>query len=169
MSSILRSACIGICLLGASVLPGLGQNTGTKIVPKLEPVAETKLLMEGLAHSNFRGLERNLTKDPIDDQAWTFARGQALLIAESANLLMLRPPRNKGEIAWMERSMDLRNQATQLAATLVKKDLEKSKAGMQALAASCMRCHQAFRVPVEIVPFQPADPPPIRKVSLTTQ
>ena len=169
MNSIVRSACIGAVLFGTTVLPGLGQNTGAKIVPKLDPVAETKLLMEGLAHANFRGLERNLTKDPIDDQAWTFARGQALLIAETANLLMLRPPRNKGEIAWMDRSMDLRSNATQLAATLAKKDIERSKAGMQALAASCMRCHQAFRIPTEIVPFQPADPPPIRKVSLSTE
>ena len=169
MNSIVRSACIGAILFGTTVVPGLGQNTGGKIVPKLEPVAETKLLMEGLAHANFRGLERNLTKNPIDDQSWTFARGQALLIAETANLLMLRPPRNKGETSWMERSMDLRAQATQLAGHLAKKDVERSKAGMQALASSCMRCHQAFRVPVEIVPFQQPEPPPIRKVSLPVE
>src|SRR5712691_11758785 len=107
MNFPLRSAFVCVLLLGSAVVPGLGQNTGAgKIVPKLEPVAETKLLMEGLAHANFRGLERNLVKNPIDDQSWIFARGQALLIAETANLLMLRPPRNKGETAWMERSMD---------------------------------------------------------------
>ena len=137
--------------------------------PKLEPVAETKLLMEGLAHPNFRGLDRLLAKKPAEAQTWTFARGQALLIAETANLLMLRPPRNKGETAWMERSMEMRSQATQLAGHLAKKDVERGKAGMQALASSCNRCHQAFRVPVEIVPFQQPEPPPIRKVSLQVE
>jgi hypothetical protein len=161
-----RFVVVCVILFGSAAVPGLGQNQGGKIVPKLEPVAETRLLMEGLAHANFRGLERNLKKDPIDDQSWTFARGQALLIAETANLLMLRPPRNPGELVWMERSMDMRSQAQQLAAILAKKDLEKSKAGMQALATSCNRCHQSFRVPVDIVPFPQPDAPPVRKVSV---
>jgi hypothetical protein len=164
MNAYLRSASLCAFLLAASVAPGLGQNTG-KIVPKLEPIAETRLLMEGLAHANFRGLERNLTKKPIDDQSWVFARGQALLIAETANLLMLRPPKNQGEAVWFERSMDMRGQAMQLAKHLATKDLERSKAGMQQLANSCNRCHQSFRVQIEIVPFPQGDPPPLRKVS----
>jgi Cytochrome C' len=166
MNPHLRFALVAALLLSTAVVPGLGQNTGTtKIVPRLEPIAETKLIMEGLAHSNFRGLERNLTKNPIDDQSWTFARGQALLIAETANLLMLRPPRNSGESAWMERSMDLRSQAQQLAGYLGKKDLDRAKLGMTNVANSCNRCHQTFRTPVEIVPFQPPEPPlPGRKI-----
>ena len=169
--SISRSLALAVVLVLMVGIAGHGQGPAPqpKLTPKLEPIAETKLLMEGLAHANFRGLERNLSKNPIDDQSWTFARGQALLIAETANLLMLRPPRNPGETAWMERSMDMRGQATQLAAHLAKKDVERGKAGMQALASSCNRCHQAFRVPVEIVPFQQPEPPPIRKVSLSVE
>jgi len=167
MSRHVRTLAACVILLSAAVLPGLGQNGGgAKITPKLEPIAETRLLMEGLAHANFRGLERNLSKKPIDDASWVFARGQALLIAETANLLMLRPPKNQGEPIWFARSMDLRNQAQQLAEILAKKDLERGKAGLQGVANSCNRCHQSFRVPVEIVPFQPAEPaPPLRKVS----
>src|SRR5438105_3719 len=104
------AACL--LLFAAAVIPVLGQSGGGgKVVPKLDPVAETRLLMEGLAHANFRGLERNLSKTPIDDQSWTYARGQALLIAETANLLMLRPPKSQGEAVWFERAMDLRSQA----------------------------------------------------------
>jgi hypothetical protein len=164
MNASLRSASIAVIVLSTAVIPGLGQNTG-KVVPKLEPVAETRLLMEAIAHANFRGLERNLTKKPMDDQAWVFARGQALLIAETANLLMLRPPKNPGETAWMERSMDMRSQAMQLAQHLAKKDVERSKTAMQRLANCCNRCHQTFKTPIEIVPFAQPDPPPVRKVS----
>ena len=103
MSHYSRLVVGGAILLVSAVAPGLGQNTKVgKIAPKLEPIAETRLLMEGLANANFRGLERNLSKNPIDDPSWVFARGQALLIAETANLLMLRPPRNPGENTWME-------------------------------------------------------------------
>jgi Cytochrome C' len=165
MIRTLRSASIGVLLLSTAIVPGLGQNTGgSKVVPKLEPIAETRLIMEGLAHANFRGLERNLTKSPIDDQSWIFARGQALLLAETANLLMIRPPKNKGEAVWFERSMDMRTQAQRLAQQVAKKDLEGSKTLMQQLANSCNRCHQSFRVPVDVAPFEQPEPPPLRKV-----
>ncbi len=166
MSRKLR--CASVCLL-LMAIPGLGQNSGpakVTVTPRLEPIAETRLLMEGLAQANFRGLERKLATKPADDQAWTFARGQALLIAETANLLMLRPPKNQGQTAWFERSMELRTQAAALAEVLGKKDYERGRAGLQQLANSCNRCHQTFRVPIDIAPFQEANPPPVRKVAL---
>jgi hypothetical protein len=124
-----------------------------KVQPKLEPIAETRLLMEGLAHPNFRGVERWLTEKPADVKAWTFARGQALLIAETGNLLMLRPPKSQGQAVWFDRAMELRNVAQQLAKALASQDHDKSKAGLVSLAATCNRCHQAFRVQVEIAAF----------------
>jgi hypothetical protein len=152
----------GVCLALSGLLlfslSGHSQNPGGKTVPKLEPIAETKLLMEGLLHSNFRGLERILSQKAPDAQGWTFARGQALLIAEGANLLMLRPPKNQGEQAWFERSMELRSYATQLGQITARKDLDRAKTALTTLANSCNRCHQTFRVQVQITPFE-AEPP----------
>ena len=145
-------------LVGIALLPGHGQGPA-KVVPKLEPIAETRLLMEGLAHPNFRGVERHLSPKPADDKAWLFARGQALLIAETANLLMLRPPKNQGEALWFARTMELRSQAVQLAQHLGTKDVEASKTALQSVATSCNRCHQTFRVPVDIAPFADQAPP----------
>jgi hypothetical protein len=150
--------------LAAVVSAGQGQApSGAKFAPKLEPVAETKLIMEGLAHANFRGLERLLTQKPADAQAWTFARGQALLLAETGNLLMLRPPRNEGQALWFERATELRGQARQLAQTLGERDLDRGRTGLRQLANTCNRCHQTFRVQIEIAPFEQEAPP--RKVS----
>lgn len=122
--------------------------------PRLEPVAETKLLMEGLNQPNFRSLEKLLTKRPADEDAWMFARGQSLLIAETANLLMIRPPRNNGQDVWMERSMAMRDAASGLSRTLAKKDFDASRKGLVDLAGMCNRCHKAFRTPVKITPFE---------------
>jgi hypothetical protein len=82
------------------------------------------------------------------------------LIAETANLLMLRPPRTKeGQPAWFERATDLRNVATQLAQTISKQDYNASRSGLVTLANTCNRCHQTFRVTVEIAPFkEPVEP-----------
>src|SRR5581483_8687125 len=108
---VVRTLALAILALGLVIPAGLSQGT-IKVQPKLEAIAETRLLMEGLAQANFKGLERLLAQKPSDAQSWTFARGQALLIAETANLLMLRPPRNQGEPVWFERAMDLRKQAS---------------------------------------------------------
>jgi hypothetical protein len=116
--------------------------------------------MEGLAHANFRGLDRILSQREPEPQAWTFARGQALLLAETGNLLMLRPPRNQGESVWFERAMEFRAQAAKLAQVLAKRDLEGGKAGLGRVAQSCNRCHQTFRVAVEITPFVEEGPAP---------
>ncbi len=150
---------VGILVVGALTIgiadPVVPQTapTGSKIIPKLEPIAETKLIMEGLAHANFRGLERILSQKPTEAQSWTFARGQALLLAETANLLMLRPPRNQGQPVWFERAMELRALATKLGQTIASKDYEASRAALRTVAGTCNRCHQNFRVPVEIAPF----------------
>jgi hypothetical protein len=125
-----------------------------RVQPKLEPFAETKLLMEGLAQANFRGVEKLLNQQPTDNQAWVFARGQALLLAETGNLLMLRPPRNDGEPTWFQRSADYRNWAVYLAQCLAIKDYERSRAALTGLANTCNRCHQTFRVRVQIRAFE---------------
>jgi hypothetical protein len=118
--------------------------------PKLEPVAETKLLMEGLNQSNYRGLERLLKDRPGDAESWAFARGQALLIAETGNLLMLRPPKNRGQDAWMAHAAELRTSATALARHAGARDYARSRSALKDLAVRCNRCHQTFRVSVRV-------------------
>ncbi len=143
------------CLLGSDAFSQAPIKSASK--PRLDPVAETRLLMDGLARVNLRGLEKILVQNAIDDAAWTFARGQALLLAETGNLLMLRPPRNQGVDLWFDRSGELRQNATSLAQALAQKNLEKSRVLLRQLAGSCNRCHQSFRVPqtIEVFAVQP--------------
>ncbi len=131
---------------------------------RLEPVAETKLLMQGIIEPNFGGLERRLAQKPADVDTWTIIRGQALLIAESGNLLVIRPPRSAGQDIWMARAADLRSAATRLARAAAGKDFAACRTGVGDVANACNRCHQSFRVPTRIVPFAPQ--PPERKVAL---
>jgi hypothetical protein len=131
------------------ILPRIRSAT----TPKLEPIAETLLLMDGLAQPNFRSLERQLRQKPADAQTWAFARGQALLIAETGNLLMLRPPHNSGQSIWQERAMELREMASALARACSRRDYGESRSALKLVAQSCNRCHEAFRVTTRITPF----------------
>jgi hypothetical protein len=121
--------------------------------PKLEAVAETKLLMEALLQANFRGLERNLRQKPADEMAWVYSRGQALLIAETGNLLMLRPPKTAGQDAWLEMCNDLREKGIRLARASAAKDLDGSRTALAEVAVSCNRCHATFGEATRITPF----------------
>ncbi|MHB1425138.1 MAG: hypothetical protein ACYC3I_18360 [Gemmataceae bacterium] len=122
-----------------------------KFTPKFEALAETSLLMEGLAQPNFRGVEKHLQgKGPPDVDTWMFARGQALLMAETGNLLLLRPPRNDGRDTWMRRAMDMRESAGELSRRLANRDLPRSRTALMDVATKCNNCHQTFRVPTRI-------------------
>jgi hypothetical protein len=157
----LGSVLVALAVLTNSASPQVirraNPTTPAKPTPRLEAIAETRLLMEGLTDSNFRGLEKILTKKPTDAEAWTFARGQALLLAESGNLLMMRPPKNQGQDAWLERARDLRDAATLLARSTSARDYNKSREGMDRVATACNQCHKTFRVTVRVVPFADAN------------
>jgi hypothetical protein len=142
-------AGVALLVLGAPAEP----QTKARFVPRLETVAETRLLMQGISLPNFRGLERHLQQKPAEEDAWMFARGQALLIAENGNLLLLRPPRNAGENSWQELSVALRSAATRLARTIADRDVERSRAGLAEVAQVCNRCHLTFRVATRLNPF----------------
>lgn len=131
-----------------------------RFVPKFEALAETSLLMQGLAQSNYRALEKHLDdKGPPDADTWTFARGQALLIAETGNLLLLRPPRNEGRDTWMRQAMDMRQKAGDLSRQLGNRDLAGSRAALVELRNKCNSCHRTFRVPKRIAPNMEPDAP----------
>jgi hypothetical protein len=125
-----------------------------KAQPRLEPVAETKLLMEGLAEPNTKSLGKLFADKPKDAEAWAFARGQALILAETGNLLMMRPPKTKAsEESWLVHAAELRESATALARAAATKDYLKSRTALAGVANACNRCHQGFRVGVRVDPF----------------
>jgi hypothetical protein len=146
-------AAAAALLLAAPATPQTAKAPAKPPAPKLDPVAETALLMDGLNQANYAGLERILKQKPADGEAWKFARGQALLIAETGNLLMLRPPKNQGQDQWMESCRELREAGTSLARTTAARDYDRSVTGMADLANACNKCHQTFRVNVQVTPF----------------
>jgi cytochrome c556 len=148
----LLAAAAGLLAAATPAVPQPGPRAAA--APRLEAVAETRLLMEGLTRANFQGLGRLLKDRPEGADAWAFARGQALLIGEAGNLLMLRPPRSGGQEAWLGRSAELREAATRLARAAAARDYDRCRKGLDDLAAVCNRCHQTFRVPVKVTPFE---------------
>jgi hypothetical protein len=165
-----QRACLirAICVISGSLLFGYAfmilrsltsaaePPPNPRVLPRPQPVAETRLLMDALNQANFQGLERLLHEKPATIDAWIFARGQALLIAECGNLLMIRPP-TVGRALWLDRCADLRAAATRLARAAADRDYARAKNLTGELATSCNRCHDSFRIKVHI-PLSPQAP-----------
>lgn len=139
-----------IVVCGVLLVANGSAQTGATFTPKFEVVAETRLLMEGLANSNHRSLQKLLKTKPADNETWMFARGQAILIAETGNLLLLRPPRNAGRDTWMKLAMAMRSEAATLARAVSARDHLTSRNALTRVTNSCNRCHVTFRVPVQL-------------------
>ncbi|MBY0231802.1 MAG: cytochrome c [Gemmataceae bacterium] len=152
MRRLLMAALAGAMLLASGGTAQTVKSPAPKFVPKFEVVAETKLLMEGLAHSNYRSLDKLLRTKAPDNETWAFARGQAILVAETGNLLLLRPPKGAARDTWMKLAMDMRAQATTLARAAAARDHAGSKQELARLGDACTRCHTTFRIPVRIAP-----------------
>lgn len=152
----MKTFTLAAVLLGCVLIPGAVSQTPNRAAgPKLDPVAETKLLMEGLAKANFDGLNRTLKEKPGDAQTWAFARGQALLVAETGNLLMMRPPKNRAaQDTWMTKSTELRDAAVKVAKAAGGKDYAGARAAVAGLANACNRCHAAFQVATRVEPLE---------------
>jgi hypothetical protein len=127
-----------------------------RLLPVPQKVAETRLLMDAINQANFQGLEHLLHEKPPTTDAWIFARGQALLIAECGNLLMIRPP-TVGRAVWLDRCADLRSAATRVARATADRDYPRARNLIAELATSCNRCHDTFRIKVHI-PMTPQAP-----------
>jgi hypothetical protein len=144
-----------LVVLGAGMaLPAGADDRKPVAAPRLVSVAETKLIMEGMTMPNYRGLGGQLQKKPAEADGWTVVRGQSLLIAESGNLLMLRPPKNQGQDAWMRLATDLRERATDVARQAANRNYDKAGSAFADLTTSCNRCHQTFQVPVRVGPAE---------------
>ena len=81
---------------------------------------------------------------PLDAAGWTAGRNQALVLAESGNLLMVGArARDNGN--WMKMSRALVEAAALAAAAAEKKDANALEAATDSITVACMECHRPYR------------------------
>ena len=84
------------------------------------------------------------SNQPLDAKGWTDARNQAVLLAESANLLMVGTRvRDTGN--WMKMSRAMVDAAALAATAAEKKDAKALEAATDSITTACMECHRPYR------------------------
>ena len=103
------------------------------------------------------------TRQPTTESEWVELQGKALMVAESANLLMM-PGRARDEDRWMQDAKLMLDAGTVAYRAARRKDLAALEAVSDQLYESCTSCHQHYRPNYGRRPTaaasQPAAPPP---------
>ena len=84
------------------------------------------------------------SRTPKTDAEWTVIEGQALMVAESANLLML-PGRARDQKQWMVDARLMLDAGSEAYAAAKKKDVAAIAALSDRLMESCTQCHKNYR------------------------
>lgn len=84
------------------------------------------------------------TRTPKTDAEWTELQGKTLMLAESANLLMM-PGRTRDTDRWMADAKLLLDAGTAAFAAAKKKDVDALVALNDPLYQSCVVCHMQYR------------------------
>lgn len=84
------------------------------------------------------------SRTPKTDAEWGTLEGQALMLAESANLLMM-PGRARDQKDWVTYSRVMLDAAADALAAAKKKDVDGIVFVGEKLVESCTGCHKAYR------------------------
>src|SRR5262245_18270992 len=84
------------------------------------------------------------SNEALNAKGWTDARNQALVLAESGNLLMVGSRvRDTGN--WMRMSRAMVDAAALAATAADKKDAKALEAATDSITTACMECHRPYR------------------------
>lgn len=84
------------------------------------------------------------TRTPTNDAEWTVLQGQALMVAESANLLMM-PAHRRDEERWLADAKLMRDAGQSAFKAAKAHDMTALENLNDALYQSCVTCHQHYR------------------------
>ena len=84
------------------------------------------------------------SNQPLDAKGWADARNQAIVLAESGNLLMVGARvRDNGN--WMKMSRALVDAAALAASAAEKRETKALEAATDSITTACMECHRPYR------------------------
>jgi hypothetical protein len=128
--------------LAAALAAALAQAASTR--PPTRNVGTMSDLMVKIIYPASDALFYIESRTPKTDSEWIALEGQALMVAESANLLMM-PGRARDQKQWMADAKLMLDVGAEAVAAAKKKDVEAIVALSDRLMESCTTCHKNYR------------------------
>lgn len=140
----------GVILLLAStaaVRAGGGLATaGQAVVPPVaqQPIGTMSELMVTIVYPASDAIFYIETRTPATEAEWIALQGQALMVAEAGNLLMM-PAHRRDDDRWLSDARLMRDAGAAAFRAAKAKNLEALVALNDQLYQSCVTCHQHYR------------------------
>ena len=99
--------------------------------------------MEYVFEPSYKRLQAAMAAEPSDKQAWKRIKGDALTLAECANLLAMRMPK-EGGYGWKPFSLQVRGHGSQLYQAARKSDYPAARKAYTSMLQQCNACHKKF-------------------------
>jgi hypothetical protein len=109
-----------------------------------QPVGNMSQLMISIIYPTSDTIFYIERADPKTDTDWNGVANQALILAESANLLMM-PGRDRQQAEWTQYSRDMREAGMAAYQAAKAHDMEAVKGVNDRLYNSCVECHMKYR------------------------
>jgi hypothetical protein len=134
--------------------PAPPPSTGAGLGVTPQPVSTLSELMVTVLYPASDALFYISTRTPTTNTEWTTLQGQALMVAETANVLMLSGhARDKDQ--WMADAKLMREAFSEAFQAAKKKDVAAIEALNERMVASCSTCHRHYRRGYGRSPFPP--------------
>lgn len=137
-----------VCFLAviASASPLLGQTTDDGDEPAEPRAVATMLeLMEQIVYPTSNAVFYAGSRTPESDEAWNELEADALVLAESANLMMMAE-RAPDDEQWMRDARLLLDAGEEAFRAAQERDVEALRALNDPLYQSCVTCHDHYDV-----------------------
>jgi cytochrome c556 len=119
-------------------------GAATAQAPSFQPVGTVSQLMVNIIYPTSDAIFYIERTPPKTDVEWKSIRNQALMLAESGNLLMM-PSRAREQGDWIKDSKMLVDVGAAAYKAALAKDMDGIVALNQQLNDACVACHQQYR------------------------
>jgi hypothetical protein len=112
--------------------------------PAYRPIGTMSQLMVDIIYPASDAIFYVDRKPPATDSDWNALAGQALMVAESGNLLLM-PGRARDLDKWVKDAKMMIDAGAAAYKAARAKDIEGIRAVSDALSESCIKCHREYR------------------------
>lgn len=133
---------VSVSLVGGAIL--LAMAATAQEATTFQPVGNMSQLMIDIIYPTSDAIFYVDREPPKNQHEWDVLRGQALMLAESGNLLMMEG-RARDQKNWMTESKMLVDLGAKAFKAAQAKDLDGLRALNDPLNAACVTCHYQYR------------------------
>lgn len=121
-----------------SSAPAVAAENGPKIVED-----NMHEFMEYVFQPTYRRLKESIASEPTDNKGWKAIKSDALILAESCNLLFVRQP-EEDSADWTRHAAASRDAGAGLYAAAREKNFASASQAWKKMLTNCNSCHQQF-------------------------